>query len=63
MVVPDCHFPQNNVGKYGPQIKPGRFRLYTRSTFSLKAYRTLEYTLSKKSMAVLLLDPKDFLNI
>lgn len=62
MVVPDCHLPQDSTGRNGPEIKPKRFRLYTRkylSSFNI-CRTTLEKSLSQKSMAVLSLERNFF---
>ena len=64
VVVPDLHLPQGSAGGSCPQIKPKIFRLYIRKYFSsFKVCRTFEYSLSKRSMAVLSLDLRDFFAI
>ena len=61
VVVPDCHLSQDSAGRNCPQIKPKIFKLYIRKYFSsFKVCRTFEYSLSKRSMAVLSLDLRDF---
>ena len=64
VVVPDCHLSQDSAGRNCPQIKPKIFRLYIMKYFSsFKVCRTFEYSLSKRSMAVLSLDLRDFFAI
>jgi len=64
VVVPDCHLSQDSAGRNCPQIKPKIFRLYIMKYFSsFKVCRTFEYSLSKRSMAVVSLDLRDFFAI
>ena len=64
VVVPDLHLPQGSAGGNCPQIKPKIFRLHIRKYFSsFKVCRTFEYSFSKRSMAVLSLDLRDFFAI